>query len=901
MTNAPPVIPHLATTSDLETMSSSSMAALRRPQLCVGPYPELAFVLLSPPVGDPLLSRICVDPDSLGPTQYEAGWALADDIRNAWIALENGLVYISDLLLSFPEQSSCGTSATYAIRSQGHWPHPEDYGYRKPHKTAWAAQKSIRRAHQAFQLLIARCSLSLALWIFPGPRAGHVPLVQTTHYDYATNESLPDWVAFLLKKKVPSSWINALGDSVISDFSPNLRVGTVFDLKNPALLPITHVLRAANVPVFVMWQNLDQTKSCVAKLPFMALFTPASPRDAQIALQHRPGGRPRILTLCRDGRTRPYPNFAAVDDVTPPFGPYQHPAESRLDFFAQRERYRPDQTRQETQQQIDRRRDRTAHAESGLPPFRRSRVYLWVSARILFPDLPARWQGCEYRKPIPPSAYRTLWMVHPAGYRQYNPYFDEWDMWFPPDWGVSLLSPSQNARVDAPSNEDQSILDAAQPRPRAVSMTGRSVTETEKLIRELSADALLLIADPDSDMKGEDDFNAVALPSADLLGSWYGISITDTRTFPEVDYKAWVERLPQIFSEQAANIPEDNEYRTLVAGWISAMLAGDLRSRALMHTWDLDSRNASFLLRDGQVQSCISLEHIGAPTYVEDEDNIVRWVCILFHRDPDDHPWSLITTSMGALWLARRLAEADTSSEAVMALVAVGVPVRTGRLLKHPVPPTPTATTTSRSRMVPLWQKVNDPSTDRPTARPTVQDYDSYCQRVLELGALPHARAAWLKGGIVWRIMREVTGRETHKAYQGVDGDGPSEECTHHRPVTVDIRVRAEDKEEDIASANPADVGNASDKEDAPTTGEAFYDDALTLEELDIIAGIVKVYTGTHGDCTAVVRTNPGCSCQVFEPRRRTPRGGPNTPHGSGQEDIQGSGPRGRNIGSRNG
>ena len=153
----------------------------------------------------------------------------------------------------------------------------------------------------------------------------------------------------------------------------------------------------------------------------------------------------------------------------------------------------------------------------------------------------------------------------------------------------------------------------------------------------------------------------------------------------------------------------------------------------------------------------------------------------------------------------------------------------------------------------------------------------------------------------MWRIMREVTGRETHKAYQGVDGDGPSEECTHHRPVTVDIRVTAEDKEEDIASANPGDVGNASDKEDAPTTGEAFYDDALSLEELDIIAGVVKVYTGTHGDCTAVVRTNPGCSCQVFEPRRRTPRGGPNTPHGSGQEDIQGSGPRGRNIGSRNG
>ena len=837
------------------------MAALRCPQLNVGHFPELPFVLLSPPVGDPLLARICVNPDTLTPTSYDGGWALADNLRNAWIALEKGLVYISDLLLSFPEQSSCGTSATYAIRSQSHWPHPEEYGYRKLHRTPLAAQISIRRAHQAFQLLIARCSLALALWMFPGPSGSQVPQVETRHYNYATNQSLPDWVGFLIKKKVPASWINALGESIISDFSFNLRVGTVFDSKNAAWLPITPVLRAANVPVFMMWHNLSQTKSCLAELPFMALFIPVSPRDAQIARQHRPAGRPRILTLCRDGHTRTYPDFTTVDDHSPPFGPYQHPAESRLDFFARRERYRPDQARQETQQQIDRRHERTAHAESGLPPFRRSRVYLWVKAQLLFPDLPARWHACEYRHPIPPSAYKSLWMVHPAGYRHYNTFFDEWDMWFPPDWGVSLLHETENLGAEAPSNDVQSMPDVAPPRPRAISMASRSVAETQEIIQDLSADASLLIADPDMEMKDDDDFNVATPPSVDLLGSWYGISISDTRTFPEVDYTAWAERLPQIFSEQATNISEDDEYRALLAGWVSAMLVGDLRSRALMHTWDLDLRNSSFLLRDEEVRSCISLEHLLAPSHVEDVDNIVRWVRVLFSRDPDDQPWSVITTSMGALWLVRRLAEADTSSEAVMSLVAVGVPVHTGRLLKHPEPPTATVSTTFRPRMVPLWHKVVEQPGEVRVERPTVQDYESYCQRVLELASQPHARAAWLKGGIVWHIMREVTRRETHKANQVDVSDGPSEEDAHHLPITVYIPVTVEVTEGGIGSTNQADTGNAYDGEDArkalDTTFEAFYDDTLSLEELDIIAGVVKVYTGTHRGCTAVDRTDP--------------------------------------------
>nr|VWP01005.1 Putative transcriptional regulator containing an aminotransferase domain [Ganoderma boninense] len=780
VTNAPPIIPHLATSVDADTLGDSSLGSLLRPQINIGYYPELPFLLRSVPVGDPLLSRLCVDPATLTPERYEGGWALADTVRQAWMSLEKGLLYVSELLLTSVEQSSCGTDARYAIRHQPHWSHPADSGYSTLHKTAQGAQMSIRRAHLAFQLLIARCSLAIALWRFPAPRDGHVPEVRTSHYNYDSDEVVPDWVAFLTKKGVPSSWIDTLCDSVISDFSFNLRVGAVFDPKDRITLPLTPVLRAANIPVFILWRSPEEIISCAHSLPFMKSFAPVCPGDFFLALANGPKGKPHIMTLCRDGHTRACPDFVAVDEITPPFGPYQYPGESRADFFARRERFRSDQIRQESQTEMKWRHERTAHAMTGLPPHRRSRVYLWVNAQILFPDLPPRWYGQEYRYPIPPSAYRSIWIVHPEGYRLYNPFFDEWDLWFPPGWGK--LGSDDFSEVHSPPVASELVPSRSPIQPMVVA--AQVQVNDDDVHHILDLDMSLFVQAPDHEP------HDMVFPSNYHLGHWYGISITDSRIFPGVDYTMWARRLPQIFSEMAANLPQDPEQQSVIAGWVSAMLAGDLRSRALMHTWDLDSRNSSFLLHDREVRSCIALEHVGAPKHVEETDNVVRWVLVKFSKDADNIRCSILTTAMGALWLIRRLSEADTSRDATNSLLAVGIPFRTGLLLNRPPPPVYALPLASRRRLLPPWRKQGH--------RPTVQDYESYCQRVLELAARPHAR------------------RDKPLGSQGDADDGPSIQAARHLPVTIDKR------------------------------GEAFYDDGLSLEELDIIAGVVKVYTGVH-------------------------------------------------------
>ena len=252
MINVPPII-NISAATDPGTLVNSSLGSLLRPGISVGKYPELPFLLRKLPMTDPLLSRLCANPASLVPPRFDDGWALQDDVRNAWIRLEKGLLHVSELLLTSTEQSPHGTSARYAIYDQEHWPHPEDFGYRNRHASAHAAQLSIRRAHTAFQLLAARCSLAVALWLFPGPGSSAPPRVPTTQSDSQTTTAVPEWVAFLRRARVPSSWIDAIGDSLITDFSLNLRVGAVFDpsptAKWPPVLP---VLRAANVPVFVM-------------------------------------------------------------------------------------------------------------------------------------------------------------------------------------------------------------------------------------------------------------------------------------------------------------------------------------------------------------------------------------------------------------------------------------------------------------------------------------------------------------------------------------------------------------------------------------------------------------------------------------------------------------------------
>ena len=668
--NCPPIIHPITTTADTELLTNRPVDRLLRPQWSTNKFPELAFLLHKLPVADPLLSRICVDPSAMTATQYEGGWALKDDVRRMWISLEKGLLHISDLLLMFPEESSVATSAAYAIRAHEHWPPPQDYGYRDLHSSSSAAQKAIRRAHGAFQMLVARCSLAIALWTFPGPVHSSVPNVWTARYDSATAKIVPDWVHFLQSRKVPSSWIDAICNSVLSDFSINLRVGTVFDPSGCKWLPIIPVLMAANVPVFVLWRNPTAINECAAAHPYMASLTP-SVADASLASMNLPEGQPRIVTLCRDGNTRPLPNYSTVDDSTPPFGPYQLPGENRMHFFERRERYRPDQLSQESLAQKERRRLREAHAQTGAPPYRRSRLYLWVRPGLIFPNLNPRWADHEYRYPVPPPAYRSLWTIHPPSLRQYNPFFDEWDLWFPEGWSTHREEADAPDRTIGMTPEDTAPKQNLEPTaPRSDLAFGPESHSTSLLDEsELSNPA-------------PEDRNIEEVDLADnfILHSWYGIQLRSTRVFSGVDYERWSHDIWHLFGETRKRFTTDDGIRKCLSGWVSAVMAKDWTSPALEFTWDLDRRHPNYLLGtdNPDPRLSVSLYQVRCRERKDHPDNMERWVLVKPHEDTEDQAWSLITSPLGAMLIVRRLAELKTSGDALHALLCAGIPARTG-------------------------------------------------------------------------------------------------------------------------------------------------------------------------------------------------------------------------------
>nr|VWP00431.1 N/A [Ganoderma boninense] len=796
ITNVPPII-NMSPISDSEFLTNFNSGSVLRPRLSIQSLPELPFVLHRDPVGDPLLSRLFLDPATIVLAHFERGWALPENIRNAWIRLEKGLLYVSELLLTSTERSSCGASARHAIRHHEHWPPPEDFGYRQAHESAHTAKRSILRAHLAFRLLVARCSLAIALWLFPGADEGHgLPRRGITHYDADPDTFVPEWVSFLRRERVPDSWIDALCDSIITDFSINLRVGTIVDPVECGWFAILPVLRAANIPVFVIWRNKSIVQSA-ASSPLMKSFSPRSLTEVLLALQHPPIGKPRIVTLCRGDETRPLPDYSAFDGSTPPFGPYQRPHELRTEFLRRRERYHVDQARQETQSQMQWRQQRIADADAGLPPFRRSRVYLWVQAQLIYPDLPPQWLKYDYRYPISPSAYRSLWMVHPPHCRQYDPYFDEWDFWFPPEW--------EQSREEGTDLDPDIVASRSKQR---VPQTEGAKNASEKMVAATVWDEQdLLIPTPQDRQIRTIDF----LPN-DHLQAWYGLSVADMRTYDEVNYSKWAKGLWNHFSQMSSQFPSGEAIQKCIAGWTWAMLEGSWDSPALAFTWDLDKRHPMYLLRAEATdpRNVISMDHHQAPVRQSERDDIARWVSVTFRKDPVTQSWSLFTSAMGALLLVRRIHDAQTSLDALLILIGAGIPCRTGILLPRPPSPIP-------DMLAPSVRLLRLPYRKR-GERPSLTDYDAYCQRVLELSRRPYLRAAWLKGGIVWRILMEVTGSfpsenvTTSLPHEVVQG--PSAAVEHYSVITVDRE------------------------------GSSFYDDELSLAELDIISGVVRVYTG---------------------------------------------------------
>ncbi|TFK78096.1 hypothetical protein K466DRAFT_571059, partial [Polyporus arcularius HHB13444] len=220
-------LPRQVHTNPANNMSDK---ALRHMQYANSACPEIPYVLHNIPMNDPLLGRLGPDCGWLYPVSYTNGWGMHDDIRHSWWQLERGLMLISNTLLEL-DSSNAGKEVYRAEK----WPEPSSFRYRDAHGQFHGAATAIRLSWTAMLVLAARCSMAIALW------------------NKNLTSGIPHWVVRLQQSGIPSSWIEALQSSAITDFSLGLRVGVVIQ---PAHCPwMSHVpfYRLAGCPTFVEW------------------------------------------------------------------------------------------------------------------------------------------------------------------------------------------------------------------------------------------------------------------------------------------------------------------------------------------------------------------------------------------------------------------------------------------------------------------------------------------------------------------------------------------------------------------------------------------------------------------------------------------------------------------------
>ena len=411
---------------------------------------------------------------------------------------------------------------------------------------------------------------------------------------------------------------------VIIDFSINLHVRMVLDPTDCPWLTLAPVLHVANVPMFCIWRSPNDINETILKHPFMKYFTPPSTNEASLALQNPPAGKPCKVFLCYSSQVWLHPDYSTIGDSTPPFGPYQLPHETRVEFFTHREQFHDDALREETPVQKQWHLKQETHVQSGNPPFRHTPVFLWVKAELIYPFLPPRWAGYEYRHAIPPVAYKSLWMVHPTQCRQYNAFYDEWDLWFPARWEVMQDESLAFARM-GPSVTCLAVVTAAIALPNE-----------HALLNPLPEDCKI---------------QEVTIAENFFLHSWYSITLTDTCTFSNMDYVKWDHDPWHLFGEMCGTFTSDKVTRKCLVGWVSAVMEHDWDSRALKISWDLDSQHPYYIFGAQNIDPClsISVERQCPLTRDDNPNNNMHWVLVRFKRDPETQPWSLLTSTMGVL------------------------------------------------------------------------------------------------------------------------------------------------------------------------------------------------------------------------------------------------------------
>ena len=724
---------------------------MRKALWALGKAPEMAYMLKHYNHESSFLSRLNCDSARLPVVKTDLGYVLRSDIRESWHSLENALKNVCEVLL----QSVWGQPEAQ-FPFEAHWRTPHSCGYRQAHRTSEGARRAALRSRDACALLLSRCTMAIAL-------CSRVP------------EDPPRWVRILTTNGIPSAWIDVLRESVVADLSPNLRAGAFIDPYGMTEW-VQHVpcMIRANLPVYIRWKPQESTSPVLQRYPFLRPYLPPLgplPQPVEQSLHDLRFTWARVKPIAADGwqvdhassGSAPQGSTEGPSNVVgpkKPHGPGQLPGETWQQFFDRRTRRNQSLAARATPETLAAQGARLTRASGYARPTRPTRVFLWKEAGDLDDTLPVEDLSLPVRTVVSRKSVGAIWPMYSDRQKRYDSWADEWDI-------CPQLAPEDTYEEDDAWDEGE--WDEAMPLPPSETPEGGFYESELKWFYEPEDHAA---------------FRPELEDFSDLSRFRFGLLpvVVEGSGIPYDKFgDAGLRKCFSLVEESMT--PQTRAVLRPASGLIAAWLESDGIPRAHGLIWDLESSSQSYLphMMD---QSAIQL----TPHVINGEIHLrVEYQ----KRDEEPHSlyWSLFVDAPTALELCRRPGIDDVESASSFLarrgsrFIIAFCPEARDRDGIQITAPRPTFLG---------W---------RPAGfRADNHDYRAYEERARDILSAPRARAAILRGGIVWRLSVELMGEcLIREALQG-----PSEDIWRHGHEIP--QARAESWYEDGLSSYELDV-----------------------------------------------------------------------------------------------
>ena len=357
-------------------------------------HPQLAFVPLRDRFEGPIFQRLAYTFQSLPIEQDRCTlWCLSPTVKNQWEDLEEKLLSIATFLI---RRSFATLPVDFIVFRL-----PSQYGWHRSVREEQYARKIAMRCRDAFIPLISLCSFAISLHL----------TIQDTRFHIAQS-----WDTLLVEQLgVHPEWVNSLQQSIVADFSPNIRVGVI--VHTPTCLWLDRIpgMLLANVPIWFYWGPFGAIPPPVK--PVSGVITLYRPTSEEIDEEHQ-----RTCNFHLEGHLAELAQSEPPREEIPKPERYsrQKLGETWQEFFARHEVIRTRKIVTESEGERQRRLDRERNAQSHQAPSRNTRgpvVYYWS-------------QEGQFR--IRTRVFRgnveDIWDHYADSQRRFNSIHNEWDI-----------------------------------------------------------------------------------------------------------------------------------------------------------------------------------------------------------------------------------------------------------------------------------------------------------------------------------------------------------------------------------------------------------------------------------------------------------------------------------------